>query len=401
KDHRIYLAYLKLITASRYKENNLRLPVAKLMRNYRVLLYGIRNYAENKAAVEAEIDGQLSELYSQVKQAVDVFRTDISKKPFKFEEAKEFEKQMTEWAQKVEDLRREYLPNLSDKVVAEVEKTQVVSLVEQAAAQGTPNIFVTDDGTMYLFAATKPLGPKQKTRPKSREYQPVVHIDPNCPALKHQHGAGFEIETQEIITDSQNLARDIGDYTLCPSCPHNLPGEFGKGSGTPIYRAWPDIRAKFKGKGLTEEELPDFIRAEMIEREMLDLKEIGKAKPKPKPASQPAVEDDPAEEEELGDIIAEEQLLEEAEKSGDVEKGPDTALISNPGGIDLNPKAISIERKGEGFKYNFDMRSLDPQYLGADGFVPVIYNVTPIPNLPFYLGVKNSGKEQELSKVIN
>jgi len=63
------------------------------------------------------------------------------------------------------------------------------------------------------------------------------------------------------------------------------------------------------------------------------------------------------------------------------------------GGIDFNPDNLNIETQGQGIDYN---APIDPQLLESltsspiEGFSPIIFNITPILNLPQFLGLNNS-----------
>jgi len=70
------------------------------------------------------------------------------------------------------------------------------------------------------------------------------------------------------------------------------------------------------------------------------------------------------------------------------------AFSSPVGGVDLNPAGLDIETTGEGmvdFDLPFDVHVLET--LPITGFTPVIINITPMMNLPLYLGLRNPEEE--------
>ena len=66
------------------------------------------------------------------------------------------------------------------------------------------------------------------------------------------------------------------------------------------------------------------------------------------------------------------------------------------GGIDFNPNNLNIETQGKGIDYN---APIDPQLLESltsspiEGFSPVIFNITPILNLPALLGLQDQDEK--------
>ncbi|MDP8211820.1 MAG: NUDIX domain-containing protein [Candidatus Zapsychrus exili] len=76
----------------------------------------------------------------------------------------------------------------------------------------------------------------------------------------------------------------------------------------------------------------------------------------------------------------------------------DNALMAEEvGGIDFNTSELEIKEMGEKIEFdvNIDIKALE----NATGFVPVIINITPITNLPMFLGLNNKEKlpKQELA----
>ncbi|MBF0619657.1 MAG: hypothetical protein HQL19_05765 [Candidatus Omnitrophica bacterium] len=76
-------------------------------------------------------------------------------------------------------------------------------------------------------------------------------------------------------------------------------------------------------------------------------------------------------------------------------KSTESAMINNPtdGGIDFDMNNIDLDIKsdGQGIKFNMDPAML--QAGNFDGLVPVILNVTPVTDLPMFLGAKEPEHE--------
>ncbi len=65
----------------------------------------------------------------------------------------------------------------------------------------------------------------------------------------------------------------------------------------------------------------------------------------------------------------------------------------NPGGIDLNPQAIEMDKRGVGV--NFQLPAFDPeQFQNIEGFLPIIINISPITNIPLLLGLSDTDEEE-------
>jgi len=61
--------------------------------------------------------------------------------------------------------------------------------------------------------------------------------------------------------------------------------------------------------------------------------------------------------------------------------------FGNPvGGIDLNPAGLDLQVDGEGIDISADFDPARLQTMQVNGFVPVIFSITPIPSLPLLLG---------------
>nr|CAI78509.1 hypothetical protein [uncultured bacterium] len=74
--------------------------------------------------------------------------------------------------------------------------------------------------------------------------------------------------------------------------------------------------------------------------------------------------------------------------------GHDSAMITTPGGIDMNE--IDVDRTGEGVQIRFDQESLQPLLnMPIDGFAPVIINIIPLQSILPLLGLEPT-KEPDL-----
>ena len=65
----------------------------------------------------------------------------------------------------------------------------------------------------------------------------------------------------------------------------------------------------------------------------------------------------------------------------------------NPGGIDFNPANLDLQTQGEGIEMDFPF---DPQNLDTiplEGLTPVIFQITPVTNLPLFLGFAEDRSE--------
>jgi hypothetical protein len=86
-----------------------------------------------------------------------------------------------------------------------------------------------------------------------------------------------------------------------------------------------------------------------------------------------------------------------------VDMSPDKALLVSPddsfmvkdkkgvGGIDLNAKNLTIENKGGKIEFNTPVNMEELQ--NAQGFIPVIINVTPVANVYDLLGLVEPAKK--------
>ncbi|VAW47700.1 hypothetical protein MNBD_GAMMA03-1420 [hydrothermal vent metagenome] len=75
-----------------------------------------------------------------------------------------------------------------------------------------------------------------------------------------------------------------------------------------------------------------------------------------------------------------------------LEKKLASSPMTEVGGINFNPNNLNLETQGQGIDYN---APIDPQLLESltsspiEGFTPVIFNITPIFNLPQVLGLND------------
>ena len=71
-------------------------------------------------------------------------------------------------------------------------------------------------------------------------------------------------------------------------------------------------------------------------------------------------------------------------------------LLNNkpPGGIDLNPAFFKTEIRGNGHKVIIpSFKENTPNFNGIQGFTPNIINVTPVINLPLFIGLSDDKKQ--------
>ena len=78
-----------------------------------------------------------------------------------------------------------------------------------------------------------------------------------------------------------------------------------------------------------------------------------------------------------------------------VNNGGDQALLGkNPGGIDMNPNKLNLQTQGQGVEFNlpFDPNRLDQ--IPINGLTPVIFEITPVTNLPLLLDLADDESKQ-------
>ena len=56
--------------------------------------------------------------------------------------------------------------------------------------------------------------------------------------------------------------------------------------------------------------------------------------------------------------------------------------VKTPGGIDFNPEMLDLETQGEGVDFNLPFDTQNLENISIDGFIPIIYSITPITSLP-------------------
>ena len=65
------------------------------------------------------------------------------------------------------------------------------------------------------------------------------------------------------------------------------------------------------------------------------------------------------------------------------------------GGIDLNPALLDLQIKRDGNGVPLPLPQQPIEAMRIDGFVPIIINITPIPNLPMLLGLADTGPDTQ------
>lgn len=79
-------------------------------------------------------------------------------------------------------------------------------------------------------------------------------------------------------------------------------------------------------------------------------------------------------------------------------KTDDGRLTSNPGGIDLNPALLDLQIKRDGNGVPLPLPQQPIGTMRIDGFVPIIINITPIPDLPMLLGLADTEPNKEAAR---
>ncbi len=69
------------------------------------------------------------------------------------------------------------------------------------------------------------------------------------------------------------------------------------------------------------------------------------------------------------------------------------------GGIDLNPALLDLQIKRDGNGVPLPLPQQPIETMRIDGFVPIIINITPIPNLPQFLGLDLPSQEDEPTRL--
>ena len=75
----------------------------------------------------------------------------------------------------------------------------------------------------------------------------------------------------------------------------------------------------------------------------------------------------------------------------------DAAMMSNLGGINLNPELLDLQIKRDGNGVPLPVNQQPIGEMRIDGFLPIIINVSPIPSLPFHLGAVDVDDDEDSS----
>ena len=84
-----------------------------------------------------------------------------------------------------------------------------------------------------------------------------------------------------------------------------------------------------------------------------------------------------------------------------VEPSPDQAQLTqelvreekNPGGIDLTRKRLNLQTQGEGIEFNLPFDPNNLEKIPINGLTPVIFQITPVTDLPLLLGLAEEHPE--------
>jgi len=85
--------------------------------------------------------------------------------------------------------------------------------------------------------------------------------------------------------------------------------------------------------------------------------------------------------------------------TGKDEKLPneDAAMSDEVGGINLDPSQMQLETTGTASMFDIPLDAESLENINIEGFVPVIFSITPITNLPLIMGSKEEKEVEELS----
>jgi len=86
----------------------------------------------------------------------------------------------------------------------------------------------------------------------------------------------------------------------------------------------------------------------------------------------------------------------EVQEIRNIEESDEAALVKDAkdlGGIDLNPAKLDLETKGEGVEFNLPTPA-ELENMEINGLTPIIFNITPITNLPLFLGAKEQHPQE-------
>ncbi|MCD4779818.1 MAG: phosphoglycerate kinase [Candidatus Omnitrophica bacterium] len=76
--------------------------------------------------------------------------------------------------------------------------------------------------------------------------------------------------------------------------------------------------------------------------------------------------------------------------------------VASPGGIDFNPKNFDIQSEGKGMDIDFAFDPANFETMPVNGFIPVIFQISPISNFPsLLLGVSDQEEKQQLTQLKN
>ena len=85
--------------------------------------------------------------------------------------------------------------------------------------------------------------------------------------------------------------------------------------------------------------------------------------------------------------------------SGETDQQVSSGIRKAPGGIDFNLDLLELEIQGQAVNFNLTNSDQNFEHVHIDnGLLPVIFNITPITDLPFILGAANT-EEQQLTSV--
>jgi len=72
-----------------------------------------------------------------------------------------------------------------------------------------------------------------------------------------------------------------------------------------------------------------------------------------------------------------------------------------PGGIDFNPQNLELEIQGNRRDVPFTLTPENLDRTNFEGFYPVIFNITPVTNIPLILGSSEETDDEQLSYNVN
>lgn len=219
--HQIYTAYLKNVTAWRSDTNILRMPIAKMVKEYRLLLHAINqstsplSEAVNSALLEyTEFVGDVANRYIDSMDAGDA-KEWLANTEWVRDGAEN-------WSERLNELREQYYPTFSEPI--EEEEAAKVALPAHKRTEEVSIAFAGDCVVLFITGYEKKQGDigvrKVKARKRTATTQgPVVHISPECPEVKSSGNP--HVFVLRRLWD--NLAeRYGGSITWCGHCPHGM-----------------------------------------------------------------------------------------------------------------------------------------------------------------------------------